>query len=86
MAGQAHGGVGDAGWPEPAVAPVEGEAAWWAVAALEPRLRADRVLARVLADLADETRVEAIIDSGACAAWLASATTSEQRDPTAEPR
>ena len=74
---------GDRSAPDPRHPAVSGlaDADWRAVAELEPHRRGAAVLARVLADLADEARQEAIVDDAACAAWLAGAAWGAAREP-----
>jgi len=52
---------------------------WAADAALAPPQRAARVLRHILAALATEARVEALIDAAACDAWLAATRPSDDR-------
>jgi hypothetical protein len=60
--------VGRAAWR----AASDEDDAWLVAALLEPEQRAGAVLARVLADLAAEARVEVAVDVAAIDAWLAS--------------
>ena len=53
-------------------------------AALAPPQRAARALGHILAALAAEARVEALIDAAACDAWLAAARPSDDRDERGE--